>query len=435
MRKAQEVFDKNFREKAGALGLSVLSDFVQSSNHPVELKCRECGDLISLAKASSMCGCDYCKTVARRIPLEDFLKFLEEFYPELTYISGFKRYKSFVTLRCEDGHLFITTPSRLKQAYKGNFGGCSKCHSKTSKVAMSWLKLVSKKVKERVIHAKNSLTGEWDIGDRFCLDGYIQKYYAGLEFEGSYYHGDPNWYLPDDILRKDNNCDPYLAKYAYAKTMTKLNKVLDSNKIAVWIWENDYYKNPDHPPNIAYKDSNLRRAAETLARRLKSVAVQVESLDTTMPDNSADPNHPSHARKVRRLAREAKKLEQKALDEALLESESSSSTDSCYSHAHDSTCCGNPNCECDHNCTNKTKPSKRFKLKAVLKHKLPKLSERLVVVFAEIMKAFLAKLKAKRTPSKPVPPPVPVPLTPTPKPTKQPELKLRNLFASTPKSK
>lgn len=114
--------------------------------------------------------------------------------------------------------------------------GCPKCVSVRSNVQIQWLEY--RMINDGYIqHSDN--TGEYIIpSTKLCVDGYNKETNTIYEFEGDFWHGNPDIYNLDAINNKLNVTFQEL----YDKTLEKIHRLKMMGYNVIYIWENDWTK-------------------------------------------------------------------------------------------------------------------------------------------------------------------------------------------------
>ena len=109
--------------------------------------------------------------------------------------------------------------------------------------AISWLKQVSKESGRKIQHAENGKEFRIELGhDKYYLaDGYCSETNTVYEFNGDYWHGNPDVYNADDINKSTKTSFGEL----YKNTIRKENILTKMGFNIVSIWENDWVKTMD----------------------------------------------------------------------------------------------------------------------------------------------------------------------------------------------
>ena len=106
--------------------------------------------------------------------------------------------------------------------------------------AISWLKQISKESGRKIQHAENGKEFRIELGhDKYYLaDGYCSKTNTVYEFNGDYWHGNPDVYDADAINKSTKTSFGEL----YKNTVRKENMLTKMGFKVVSIWENDWVK-------------------------------------------------------------------------------------------------------------------------------------------------------------------------------------------------
>jgi hypothetical protein len=114
--------------------------------------------------------------------------------------------------------------------------GCPKCVSVRSNVQIQWLNYRS--IIDGFIQHSDNL-GEYTVpGTKLCVDGYNKQTNTIYEFQGDFWHGNPDVYDLDTINNKLN----ISFRELYDKTLEKIHKLEDMGYNVIYIWENDWTK-------------------------------------------------------------------------------------------------------------------------------------------------------------------------------------------------
>lgn len=188
-------------------------------------------------------GCPYCKEknhiknrlsnseIQRKLNLKfgkNEIRILDE------YINNAHSY----TFVCKRNHKF----TRLFSNVLGSPYACPICfsektHNQTSQIAVKVIKLIEKKARLQFLYLPKS--DEYRVPNtRFKLDAYNKRFNIGIEFHGSYYHGE-----------YDKTSD------AYISTIKRDNKLRRKVNLIV-IWEKKYRSNPKSVINHCLKQIN-----------------------------------------------------------------------------------------------------------------------------------------------------------------------------------
>lgn len=114
--------------------------------------------------------------------------------------------------------------------------GCPKCVSVRSNVQIKWLNY--RTIRDGFIQHSDNV-GEYIIPNtKLCVDGYNEKTNTIYEFQGDFWHGNPDVYNLDSINKKVN----MTFRELYDKTINKINTLQNMGYNVVYIWENDWTK-------------------------------------------------------------------------------------------------------------------------------------------------------------------------------------------------
>lgn len=113
--------------------------------------------------------------------------------------------------------------------------GCPYCTTAGySKFQIKWLNEVMKKENIHIMHAENG--GEFKIEGVGKVDGYCKETNTCFEAHGTWYHGSPDYYKPEDIHPVSKKPFGVL----YNKTLERDNKIRKLGYNLVVMWEHDY---------------------------------------------------------------------------------------------------------------------------------------------------------------------------------------------------
>lgn len=114
--------------------------------------------------------------------------------------------------------------------------GCPKCVSVRSNVQIEWLNY--RTICDGFIQHSDNI-GEFIIPKtKLCVDGYNKVTNTIYEFQGDFWHGNPEIYDLDSINKKIN----VTFRELYNKTLEKINILENMGYNVVYIWENDWTK-------------------------------------------------------------------------------------------------------------------------------------------------------------------------------------------------
>jgi len=114
--------------------------------------------------------------------------------------------------------------------------GCPKCVSVRSNIQIQWLNY--RMIKDGFIQHSDNL-GEYTVPHtKLCVDGYNKDTNTIYEFQGDFWHGNPDIYNLDKINTKIN----VSFKELYEKTIEKIRLLQNMGYNVVYIWENNWRK-------------------------------------------------------------------------------------------------------------------------------------------------------------------------------------------------
>jgi hypothetical protein len=117
-------------------------------------------------------------------------------------------------------------------------GGCTICNHRTSNMAREWLRYIQTTF-NIILQTFDSDEGEYRIaGTKYSADGYHPATNTIYEFNGDFWHGNPNVYAPD----KMNNVKKATMEELYRKTKEKKEKCISLGYKWIEIWEYDWNK-------------------------------------------------------------------------------------------------------------------------------------------------------------------------------------------------
>ena len=203
-------------------------DYSKSSyeytNKKVIIICKEHGEFLQTPMTHiSGSGCPEC-TFNSKKDVEIFKKQSIEkhndkyCYDKTEYISSHKK----VIIICKEHGEFLQTPNSHISG-----SGCPKCSFKFGKLENEWLDKFNIPNKYR----------QYRIG-RYIVDGFNPDNNTIYEFDGDYWHGNPNIYKKDDINKVNGSTFGEL----YDKTIKKSIELKEMGYTIISIWENEYLK-------------------------------------------------------------------------------------------------------------------------------------------------------------------------------------------------
>lgn len=186
------------------------------------------------------CGCPHCgkiKSEQSRMLNQDeinnkLIKFNKIHKNKYTYGKTYRKDNIlWLEIICPKHGLHIT---RFFNHEKGH--GCPKCVSVRSNVQIQWLEY--RRIRDGFIQHSDNL-GEYIIpSTKLCVDGYNKETNTIYEFQGDFWHGNPDIYDLNCINKKINI--PF--QELYNKTLNKINTLQNMGYTVIYIWENDWTK-------------------------------------------------------------------------------------------------------------------------------------------------------------------------------------------------
>ena len=167
-------------------------------------------------------GCPICAIESTRLIIDDFIKrcdIIHDFKYDYSLVV-YKNLRTDILIKCREHGDFR---QRAKNHLDGQ--GCPKCGDNFGIKENKWLDLYG--IKERQIR----------IG-RYVVDGYDPDTKTIYEFNGDFWHGNP------DVFRKDdyNNVVKRTFGELYQKTLKKETELKRRGYNVISIWENDFDK-------------------------------------------------------------------------------------------------------------------------------------------------------------------------------------------------
>ena len=183
-------------------------------------------------------GCAKCgKENLRRSKIKTF----EEYHKYFLNVHGDKYDYSNVVwsgasnsidVICKNHGLFAIKPYIHKQG-----SGCYRCSNRHSKISIDWLNYMEIKYSVKIQHAQND--GEFIIpGTRYKADGYAKDINTIFEFNGDFWHGNPQLYCKTDIHPRIRITFNQL----YEQTNEKSEVIISKGYNLISIWEYDWKK-------------------------------------------------------------------------------------------------------------------------------------------------------------------------------------------------
>lgn len=190
----------------------------KGSHSEVIITCKEHGDFKQLpTNHLSGRGCGKCATECSRIL--NFFEIVNNIHKnKYTYYNDYVNLRSKILINCKEHGDF---KQRAKNHLEGQ--GCPTCGSKFGIKENRWLNYLG--IKERQVR----------IG-KYIVDGFDQKTNTIYEFNGDFWHGNPDLYNENDI----NNVLNKTFGELYKKTINRENYLIKRGYNVVSIWENDF---------------------------------------------------------------------------------------------------------------------------------------------------------------------------------------------------
>jgi hypothetical protein len=202
----------------------IHGDFIQKASHHVCNKhgCIKCGRIKTEAS----------QVLSEKDIESKLIKFNKIHKNKYTYGKIYRENKIlWLEIICPKHGSHIT---RFFNHEKGH--GCPKCVSVRSNVQIQWLNYMQ--IRDGFIQHSDNI-GEYIVPNtKLCVDGYNKKTNTIYEFQGDFWHGNPDIYNLDSINSKLD----ISFRELYDKTMNKINKLHNMGYNVVYIWENNWTK-------------------------------------------------------------------------------------------------------------------------------------------------------------------------------------------------
>ena len=197
-------------------------DYIGSRKNVI-LICKEHGEFLKTPfNILQGQGCKYCSLLNRSYVKEDFIikaniKHNNKYtYDNSVYINT----KTKLIITCKEHGDFVQTP-HLHLVGKG----CKKCGVKFGKKENKWLD---------TYNIDNDYR-QYKI-DRYVVDGYDPKTNTVYEFNGDFWHGNPNKYNKSKV----NRVIKLTFGELYEKTLEKEQSLIELGYNVISIWESDF---------------------------------------------------------------------------------------------------------------------------------------------------------------------------------------------------
>ena len=195
----------------------------ESSHSYLIITCKKHGDFEQLATNHlSGKGCGECARESTRIAVDDFIKRCNEVHGfKYNYdLVVYENLRTKIEIICKEHGVF---KQRSKNHLDGQ--GCPRCGDLFGVKENKWLDILG--VKERQVR----------IG-KYFVDGYDPVTNTIYEFNGDFWHGNPELYDSSDINTALNKTFGEL----YEKTIKREEILIKKGYNVVSIWENDFNK-------------------------------------------------------------------------------------------------------------------------------------------------------------------------------------------------
>jgi hypothetical protein len=212
----------------------------QALRTPITITCKIHGDFIQkpINHLHHKYGCNECgktKSVAARVlsenEIEDKLnKFRILHNNRYTYGKTFRENMIlWLEIICPKHGSHMT---RFFNHEKGH--GCPKCVRVSSRIQIQWLEYRS--IRDGFIQHSDNL-GEYVVPNtKFCVDGYQKETNTIYEFQGDYWHGNPDIY---DLLAMNKTVNETFGTL-YFNTVAKNNLLKNKGYNVIEMWENKW---------------------------------------------------------------------------------------------------------------------------------------------------------------------------------------------------
>jgi hypothetical protein len=231
-------------EKVGIDHGYTLEDFIKKSNAvhnnkyiydkviykkssiKVIIKCPIHGDFNQLPEAHMKGqGCSKCGG-SEKLTKDEFIARANKIHTNRYSYNDFS-YDGFnikSIIKCKKHGDFKQTPhSHLSGS------GCPKCNINSSLIENKWLDIIGILEENR----------QWKIpGTNFVADGYNPTTNTIYEFDGDYFHGNPDIYNHNDL----NMVNKMTFGECYERTLKKRQRIIELGYELIWVWRSDFKK-------------------------------------------------------------------------------------------------------------------------------------------------------------------------------------------------
>lgn len=193
----------------------------KGSHTYVTITCKKHGDFIQTpSNHLSGKGCSKCATESNRLIINDFIDRSNEIHNfKYDYsLSEYKNIRTKVVIICKEHGNFKQSP---KNHLNGQ--GCPRCGNLFGIKENKWLSIIN--ITERQVR----------IG-KYIVDGYDPKTNTIYEFNGDFWHGNPNIYNANDMNKVLNKTFGEL----YKKTLNREKYLIKKGYKVITIWEKDF---------------------------------------------------------------------------------------------------------------------------------------------------------------------------------------------------
>jgi len=160
-------------------------------------------------------------------------------YDKVEFIDN----KTPITIICPDHGVFNQTPSNHLRG-----GGCQKCGGRFGAKETEWIEYMEERIGYSLVTDHTTL--KMADGKVYFPDAYDPDTKTVYEFDGDYYHGNPNRYAPDQT----NYTSKKTMGELYEATLKKKSDLETNGYTVLSIWESEWdaFKTtlPDRFPNI-----------------------------------------------------------------------------------------------------------------------------------------------------------------------------------------
>jgi hypothetical protein len=239
------VFIEKCKEKHNSIySYENIHKTYKSGNSVIEIYCKKCKIYYAQTAFAHIAGrgchnCGFIKSGSGKLSnTTDFIIKAKEInnnsdiydYTNTIYEHAKKK----LNIKCNKcNNIFSITPSSHLRGH-----GCSKCNHHTSKKAREWLCYIQTS-NNIILQTFDSIDGEYCIfGTNYKADGYHPVSNTIYEFNGNFWHGNPNIYKPDMI----NTVTKTTMNELYRKTIEKKEICISLGYNWVEIWEDEWDK-------------------------------------------------------------------------------------------------------------------------------------------------------------------------------------------------